>query len=68
MEFVIEVLTQYFHKTEAEAHRVMLAVHHQGQGVAGIYSYEIAETKVVQVQDAARSRGFPLKCTLEPAD
>jgi ATP-dependent Clp protease adaptor protein ClpS len=67
MEFVTEVLTTFFHKTENEAQRVMLAVHHQGQGVAGVYSFEIAETKVAQVEDAARSRNFPLKCTLEPA-
>ena len=67
MEFVVEVLTLYFHKTEAEAHQIMMQVHKRGHGVAGVYSFDIAETKVAQVEEAARSRGFPLKCTLEPA-
>jgi ATP-dependent Clp protease adaptor protein ClpS len=66
MEFVIEVLTTFFHKSEAAAYEVMLKVHQEGQGVAGVYSYEIAETKVAQVEEAARQRGFPLKCSLEP--
>ena len=66
MEFVIEVLTTYFHRTEAEAQVIMLKVHSEGVGVAGVYSFEIAETKVAQVEQAARSRGYPLKFTLEP--
>ena len=66
MEFVVEVLTTFFHKTGPQAQQVMLKVHEEGQGVAGIYSFEIAETKVAQVEEAARSRGFPLKCTIEP--
>jgi ATP-dependent Clp protease adaptor protein ClpS len=66
MEFVVEVLTTYFHKTEAQAHQIMLKVHQEGQGAAGVYSFEIAETKAAQVMDAARSRGFPLKCSVEP--
>ncbi len=68
MEFVVEVLKRYFRKTEEEAMKVMLKVHHEGQGVAGVYSLEIAETKVAQVQQLAESRGYPLKCTVEPAD
>ncbi len=66
MEFVIEVLTTFFHKSAAEAQRIMLKVHQDGVGVAGVYSFEIAETKAAQVEEAARSRGFPLKCTIEP--
>lgn len=66
MEFVIEVLETYFHKSGAEAQRIMLSVHHAGRGVAGVYSHEIAETKCSQVENAARSRGFPLKCSIEP--
>ncbi len=65
MEFVMEILKRYFHKTEEQASQIMLSVHQQGKGVAGIYHYEIAETKVVQVHECARSRGFPLKCTTE---
>lgn len=67
MEFVLEVLKRFFRKTEEDAMHVMLKVHHEGQGIAGVYSLEIAETKVAQVQQLAESRGFPLKCTVEPA-
>lgn len=67
MEFVVEVLKRYFHKTEEEAMQVMLHVHQQGKGVGGIYSHEIAETKVAQVHEAAKAAGFPLKCSVEPA-
>src|SRR4051812_34074987 len=66
MEFVIEVLKRFFHRSEAEAHEIMLKVHQHGHGVAGVYSFEIAETKAVQVQDAARERGYPLKASIEP--
>lgn len=67
MEFVVEVLQRYFRKPKEEALQITLRVHHEGKGLAGIYSHEIAETKVVQVNEYARSRGFPLKCTAEPA-
>lgn len=67
MEFVIEVLQRFFNKQGEEAVQITLRVHQQGKGVAGIYSREIAETKAMQVNEAARSRGFPLKCTAEPA-
>lgn len=66
MEFVVEVLKKYFRKTEEEALQIMLHVHQQGKGVAGLYSREIAETKVVQVEEYARTKGFPLHCAVEP--
>src|SRR6185437_11424649 len=55
MEFVTEILQRFFHKTGDEAVRIMLKVHHEGKGVAGIYTYQIAETKVAQVHEYARS-------------
>lgn len=66
MEFVVEILCKYFRKNETEAHQIMLKVHEQGKGVAGIYHAEIAETKAAQVSQYARTRGFPLLCTTEP--
>lgn len=66
MEFVVDVLKRLFHKTEEEAMAIMLRIHRAGRGVAGVYSFEIAETKAVQVDQVARGRGFPLKCTVEP--
>jgi ATP-dependent Clp protease adaptor protein ClpS len=67
MEFVVEVLQKYFHKTTEEAVQIMLRVHHAGTGVAGVYALDIAETKAAQVEEYARSRGYPLKCTVESA-
>ncbi|MCM2279171.1 MAG: ATP-dependent Clp protease adapter ClpS [Oligoflexia bacterium] len=67
MEFVVEVLERFFKKTAAEAVEVMLRVHQQGQGVAGIYTRDIAETKAAQVIEYARGRGYPLLCTAKPA-
>ena len=66
MEFVIEVLVQFFQKNQQEASQVMLKVHQHGSGLAGIYSFEIAETKVAQVLQHAKTKGFPLRCTVEP--
>jgi ATP-dependent Clp protease adaptor protein ClpS len=66
MEFVVEVLVRYFRKAVTEANRVMLEVHHRGVGVAGVFTREIAETKIAQVTDAARERGYPLLLTMEP--
>jgi ATP-dependent Clp protease adaptor protein ClpS len=60
MEFVIFVLQKVFQHAEADAARIMLQVHIQGVGVAGVYTYEIAETKVAQVETLARAREFPL--------
>jgi len=65
MEFVIYVLKHFFNKTEEESHKIMLKVHHEGVGVCGIYTFEVAETKVQQVLDAAEVEGHPLKCTYE---
>lgn len=67
MEFVVMVLETIFGKDTSEATTIMLNVHHQGMGVAGIYSREIGETKVSEVHKAARKNQFPLKCSLEKA-
>jgi len=66
MEFVILVLLRFFHKSEAEATHIMLTVHHKGSAVAGVYTRDIAETKVSQVTDYAREHGMPLLLTTEP--
>lgn len=65
MDFVVFVLVQVFHKAEEEAIHIMLAVHQQGVGVAGVFTYEIAEAKVNQVHNLARAHEYPLLCTLE---
>ena len=66
MDFVVDVLTDFFHKTRTEATQIMLEVHRKGVGVAGVYTYDVAQTKVTQVTERARSEGMPLKCTMEP--
>lgn len=66
MGFVIEILVRFFRKNEVEATELMLAVHHKGHAVAGIYTYDIAETKVHQVTDYAREQGHPFLVTMEP--
>jgi ATP-dependent Clp protease adaptor protein ClpS len=65
MDFVTGVLERFFRKSHEDAMRIMLEVHHKGFGLCGIFPFEVAETKVAQVRDAARSKEFPLKCTLE---
>jgi ATP-dependent Clp protease adaptor protein ClpS len=65
MEFVVYILQTVFHKSEPDAVRIMLAVHQQGVGVAGVFTYEIAEAKVNKVTELARAKEFPLLCTLE---
>lgn len=67
MEFVVHVLQRFFKMDMEEATRVMLQVHQRGVGVCGIFSYEVAETKVNQVMDFARENQHPLQCTLEKA-
>ncbi len=65
MEFVVHVLERFFQKTRDEATRIMLHVHRRGVGVCGVYTYEVAETKVTQVMDLARQNQHPLQCTIE---
>jgi ATP-dependent Clp protease adaptor protein ClpS len=67
MEFVVEVLETIFGKSPAEAYRIMMSVHRNGIGVCGVYTHEIAETKVSLVHDRARERGFPLRASMEEA-
>ncbi|MGO9266468.1 MAG: ATP-dependent Clp protease adapter ClpS [Candidatus Binataceae bacterium] len=67
MEFVVEILKQVFRKDQAEATRIMLHVHQNGIGVAGVYPFEIAETKVRTVEELARESQLPLKCVMEKA-
>ena len=67
MEFVVHILEQFFGMDREKAVRVMLTVHTQGKGVCGVYSREIAETKVAQVNDYSRENNHPLLCTMESA-
>ena len=65
MEFVVHVLERFFHKNAEEATRIMLHVHQNGVGECGVYTYEVAETKVVQVMDLAKQHQHPLQCVME---
>jgi len=65
MEFVVEILMRVFQKAAAEATKIMMDVHRCGQGLCGIYTYDIAVTKVSRVHAMAKRRGFPLKCSYE---
>jgi len=65
MEFVIAILQSFFNKNPEEATQIMLHVHHNGVGECGVYTYEIAETKVAQVMDHARKNQHPLQCIME---
>jgi ATP-dependent Clp protease adaptor protein ClpS len=67
MEFVVVILERFFRKNRLEATRIMLHVHHNGVGVCGIYTRDIAETKVKQVMQCARENQHPLQCAMEPA-
>lgn len=67
MEFVVEVLRKVFHKPVVEATKIMLDVHRKGRGVVGVYTLDIAQTKVMQVRKMAEAREYPLKCTIEKA-
>ncbi len=68
MDFVVSILEDVFQKTPAEAFRLMMLVHNQGQAVCGAYPYEIAETKVDMVRELAAGEGFPLQATMEEGD
>jgi ATP-dependent Clp protease adaptor protein ClpS len=65
MEFVVHVLERFFGKTREDATSIMLHVHQKGVGICGVYTYEVAETKVTQVMDFARKHQHPLQCTME---
>ena len=65
MEFVVHVLERFFNKDQRSAHRIMMHVHQHGIGECGIYTYEVAETKVTQVMDFARKHQHPLQCVME---
>lgn len=65
MEFVIDILMSIFRKSPDEAMTIMLSVHEKGLGTCGVYTEEVAETKVAQVRDRARKAGFPLRCSME---
>ncbi len=67
MEFVVFILQGIFHRSEADAVQIMLHVHKSGIGVAGVYSYDIAETRIAQVEALARQHEFPLRCSMEEA-
>ena len=65
MEFVVEILEKVFRKPLMEATEIMLHVHRSGKGLAGVYTKDIAETKINTVQSLAQERGYPLKCSME---
>ena len=65
MEFVIYVLQRFFSKSAEDATKIMLHVHQNGVGICGVFTYEVAETKVTQVMDMARQHDHPLQCTME---
>ena len=65
MEFVIHVLERFFGKSREAATQIMLHVHHHGVGECGVFTYEVAETKVTQVMDFARKHQHPLQCVME---
>ena len=67
MEFVVMVLMNVFHHSQERAVEIMLHVHHHGAGEAGVYSHQVAETKVKRVTELAREHEFPLRCAMEPA-
>lgn len=67
MDFVVRILVELFYLSTEQAERVMLEVHHKGRGVCGLFTREIAETRVAQVNQAARQNEHPLLCVMEPA-
>ncbi len=67
MDFVVDILMKFFGKTQEEATKIMMQIHFEGKGICGVYRREIAETKVVQVNDYSRANEHPLLCTTEEA-
>lgn len=65
MDFVVEVLVTIFHKPVAEAVRIMMEVHRRGKGTCGVFTYDIAATKISLVHQVAQKREFPLRCSME---
>lgn len=67
-DFVVHILQRFFRKDETAATNLMLQIHHKGAGVAGVYTYEVAETKAYQVNDYAKQNKYPLKTTVEKSE
>ena len=67
LEFVLEILEALFQKSPAEAYRIMMHVHRNGRGLAGVYTWEVAETKAEKVASLAAEAGYPLRATIEEA-
>ncbi len=65
MDFVVMILMDIFHKSKDDAERIMMAVHRKGSGLCGVYPYEVAEAKTAEVEETARSAGYPLRCRME---
>ena len=65
MDFVVYLLKTYFNKPQEEASKIMIEVHKKGSGICGVFTYEIAETKIYKVLDISRKNGHPLQCILE---
>ena len=65
MDFVVEILMEVFHKNLVESEQIMLNIHQKGRAICGVYTFEIAQTKVQQVKEMAKSSGFPLLATVE---
>jgi ATP-dependent Clp protease adaptor protein ClpS len=67
MDFVVDILILVFHKNENDANRIMMDIHRKGRGTAGVYPWDIAQTKMEQVHSLARENDFPLRCVIEKA-
>lgn len=67
MDFVVDILVKIFHKPAAEATKIMLDVHKKGAGVCGVYTYDIASTRISQVHQMAKKHEYPLRCSMEDA-
>ncbi len=67
MDFVVQIVSVVFHKSVIEANKIMMDVHKKGRGIVGIYTYDIAATKIMQVHQMAKEKQFPLKCIMEEA-